>query len=100
MSFDFRDPFQTIRVKALSVLNGIPASYELSIQNNYLADTVPIVYQAVMDAFGKVVVGSELASHYAGLPVQTSLFTMTPLAASVTSGYGTATLGPALEELF
>jgi hypothetical protein len=103
VSFDFKYPSQIIRVTSIKHLNGVPATDSISIyEDNFMAGSAPASYQAIMDAFGRVMVGSSVSSHYGGVTSYTTLFPATALGdlTSQPSMIAPSAFGPALEELF
>jgi hypothetical protein len=101
--FDFKYPSQTINVTSIQHLNGVPATNSISIyDNDFMAGSAPASYQAIMDAFGRIMVGSSISSHYGGVISFTTLFPATALGdlTSQVNMIAPNDFGPALEELF
>jgi len=107
VSFDFNYPLQNVTVTSLDIGKDIPAKANFFDDNSVSSSAQKNVqkllsYQAIMDAFGRILVGYTTTSGYLdyGLNKTTgSLLHMT----AVNSEFGpsaNATLGPALERLF
>lgn len=109
LSFDFNYPLQNITVISLDIGEDIPATTNFFNFNDGIASSSAqknvqklLSYQAIMDTFGRILVGYTTTSGYPdyGLNKTTgSLLHMT----AINSEFGpsaNATLGPALERLF
>jgi hypothetical protein len=103
VSFDFKYSSQTIKVTSIQHLNGVPATSFISIyDDDFMAGSAPAYYQAIMDAFGRIMVGSSVSCHYGGVTSFTTLFPSTALGdlTSLVNMIAPNDFGPAVEELF
>lgn len=113
VNFDFRYPSQTVTVLARDILNSVPASSDVpNTVPGYGPDTLSplsqpsIAYQAIMDAFGRVMVGQTTTPYLQGIVSTSTLFPMTNVwsniidNANVSEASEVSTLGPGIEELF